>query len=38
MLNKYLVCKQISILYYIFENRFGTILKFSIRNTHCYEE
>lgn len=28
MLNNYLVCKQISILYYIFGNRFGTILKF----------
>lgn len=29
MLNKYSVCKHISVLYYIFENGFGTILKFS---------
>lgn len=39
MLNKSLVCKQISILYYRFENIFGTILKsLAVKSTHHYEE
>lgn len=38
MLNRYSVCKHISVLYYIFESGFGTILKFSYEKYHCEEQ
>lgn len=37
MLNKYSVCKHISVLYYIFESGFDNILKFSCQKYHCEE-
>lgn len=33
MLNKYLICKQISILYYNFEGRCGTFWSLAVRHS-----